>query len=88
MANTAQAKKRVRQNNKKRLHNAAMRSAMRTSVKKIRSSIELRDLDLTNKQLPEVFSILDNYARKGLLSKNKASRLKSRISIKAKTLTA
>lgn len=86
MANTPQARKRVRQNDKKRVQNAAMRSRMRTCVKKVRSSIVSGDAGVVSAQLSGVYSILDNYARKGLLPKNKASRLKSRINARAKTL--
>ena len=39
MANTAQARKRARQSEKRRQHNAALKSEMRTSIKKVRKLI-------------------------------------------------
>ena len=87
MANSAQAKKRVRQNIKRRLQNTSMRSCMRTAVKKIRNLIEKGDAVLATSSFPQVSSILDNYARKGLIEVNKASRLKSRINARIKALS-
>jgi small subunit ribosomal protein S20 len=86
MANTAQAKKRVRQNTKKRLQNTSMRSRMRTQVKKVRQLIAKGNASEATVQLPKVQSILDNYACKGLIDRNKASRLKSRINARLKAL--
>lgn len=88
MANTPQARKRVRQNDKKRIQNAAMRSRMRTQIKKTHSAITKGEGSVVTAQLSSVSSILDNYARKGLLAKNKASRLKSRINARAKSLSS
>lgn len=87
MANTPQARKRVRQNDKRRVQNTAMRSRMRTRVKKVRNALDAGNAVAVKEQMVSVCSILDSYARKGLLPKNKASRLKSRINAKAKALS-
>lgn len=87
MANTPQAQKRVRQNQKRRTQNAGMRSKMRTEVKKTRMVIHT-DPSRAQDQLSSVSRILDSYARKGLISKNKAARLKSRLSARAKAASA
>ena len=87
MANTAQAKKRVRQNAKRRLQNTSMRSRMRTHVKKVRQLIGHGNAVEATVHLPKVQSILDNYARKGLIAPNKASRLKARIHARLKALS-
>ncbi len=79
MANTAQAKKRVRQAEKARLLNASQRSAMRTAVKKVLKAIEGGDSALIQQAYSTATSLLDRAARKGLIHKNKASRLKSRL---------
>lgn len=80
LANTNQARKRVRQANKRRAHNASMRSMMRTYLKKTLAAIESGD----QKQATEVFkttsSALDKLSNKGIIHKNKAARHKHRLS--------
>ena len=39
MANTAQARKRARQNDKQRAHNASLKSSFRTAIKKIMKAV-------------------------------------------------
>lgn len=86
MANTAQAKKRVRQAQKARARNASQRSAMRTVVKKVLKAIEAKDKNLANETFRYATAVLDRSASKGLIHKNKAARLKSRINAKIKAL--
>jgi len=54
MANTAQARKRARQNDKQRAHNASLKSAFRTAIKKIIKAITSGDkkelVRMTNKE--------------------------------------
>ena len=88
MANTAQAKKRVRQSEKARARNASQRSAMRTAVKKLLSTIEGGDKSAMQAVFIETSSALDRAARKGLIHKNKAARLKSRLSARIKAVAA
>ena len=88
MANTAQAKKRVRQSEKARARNASQRSAMRTAVKKLLRTIEGGDKGAMQAVFIETSSALDRAARKGLIHKNKAARLKSRLSARIKAVAA
>ena len=88
MANTAQAKKRVRQSEKARAHNASQRSAMRTAVKKLLRTIEGGDKSAMQTVFIEASSALDRAARKGLIHKNKAARLKSLLSARIKAVAA
>ena len=88
MANTAQAKKRVRQSEKARARNASQRSAMRTAVKKLLRTIEGGDKGAMQTVFIEASSALDRAARKGLIHKNKAARLKSRLSARIKAVAA
>lgn len=78
MANTAQAKKRVRQAEAKRQKNTSQRSSMRTHLKKARA---LADAGTDNAQLAlrQAMSAVDTLAAKGLIHKNKAARHKSRL---------
>ena len=62
MANTAQAKKRVRQSEKARTRNASQRSAMRTAVKKLLRTIEGGDKSAMQAVFIETSSALDRAA--------------------------
>ena len=84
MANTAQAKKRVKQAEKARARNASQRSTMRTAVKKVLRTLESSDKSALQAVYVSASSALDRAARKGLIHKNKAARLKSRLSAKVK----
>lgn len=86
MANSAQAKKRILQAEKARARNASQRSAMRTAVKKVLKAIEAKDATLANECFRKASSLLDRAARKNLIHKNKAARLKSRINAKIKAI--
>lgn len=87
MANTPQAKKRVRQAEKKRRHNASLRSMTRTMVKNTVKAIHNGNAEEANQAYQRMVPILDRAATKGLLSLNKASRHKSRLTIKLRQLT-
>lgn len=79
MANTKQAKKRVRQAEKNRRHNASMRSTLRTSIKKVIASITAGDQKAALASLQEATPIIDRMAGKGIIHKNTAARQKSRL---------
>ena len=86
MANSAQAKKRARQNAVLRLHNMAQRSAYRTAVKKVRKAIEAGDKTAAQDALQSNMSVMDSLANKNIVHKNKASRQKSRLSAAIKSM--
>lgn len=86
MANSAQAAKRARQAEKHRQHNAAMRSQMRTSVKKVAAAIDAGDKEAATAAFRDAQSNLDAMARKGIISANKASRSKSRLNTRIKAM--
>ena len=86
MANSVQAKKRVKQAEKARARNTSQRSSMRSAVKKVLRSIESNDKAEAQKNYNYACSLLDRAAAKGLIHKNKASRLKSRINAKVKAM--
>lgn len=86
MANSAQATKRARQAEKRRQHNVALRSDMRTAVKKVISAINDGDQAKANELFRVAQSKLDGMARKGIINKNKAARSKSRINARIKAL--
>ena len=86
MANSAQAKKRARQNEKHRRHNAAQRSMMRTYIKKVSTAVIERNKEEATQTFKIAASILDKMVSKGLIHKNKAARHKHRLNIKIKAL--
>lgn len=88
MANTKQAKKRVRQAEKHRAHNVSRRSMMRTYVKKTIHAIDSGDETLAKSLFIKMTSVLDTMAGGGLIHKNKAARHKSRLSARIKAMGA
>ncbi|MFL0798873.1 MAG: 30S ribosomal protein S20 [Agarilytica sp.] len=88
MANSPQAKKRARQNDKARIHNASLRSMVRTYLKKVVAAIEAGDAETAKTAYNEAVPVLDRMADKGILHKNKAARHKSRLNAQVKALAA
>lgn len=79
MANSAQARKRARQAVKRRMHNAGMRSSLRTHVKNVVKAIGAGDAEAARDAYGKAVPVIDSMARKGLIHKNKAARHKSRL---------
>ena len=88
MANSPQAKKRARQNEKARKHNASMRSMGRTYLKKVLSAINSGDKAAAQAAYVSAVAVIDRIADKGLIHKNKAARHKSRLNAKLKAMAA
>ena len=88
MANIASAKKRARQAEKHRQHNASLRSMVRTYIKKTYSAIAAGDKTLAEESFKAAVPVIDRMAGKGLLHKNKAARHKSRLTTNIKNMTA
>lgn len=79
MANTPQARKRVRQSEKRRLHNAGIRATMRTHIKKVIKAIASGDKAQAQAAYQAAVPVIDRTARKGLVHANKAARHKSHL---------
>jgi small subunit ribosomal protein S20 len=88
MANSAQARKRARQNDKQRMHNASLRSTLRTAIKKVIKSIEAGDKAAAQSVYQESVGVIDSIADKNIIHKNKAARHKSRLSGAIKAMAA
>lgn len=86
MANTKQAKKRVRQAEKHRRHNASMRSMLRTYIKKVATAIASGDQKVALASLQEATPVIDRMVNKGIIHKNKAARHKSRLTLHVKKM--
>lgn len=86
MANTAQAKKRTRQSEKHRQHNASLRSLYRTYLKKVIATIEAGEKIAAEAAYKDAVPVLDSMVNKKIIHKNKAARHKSRLSAKIKNM--
>jgi small subunit ribosomal protein S20 len=80
MANTAQARKRARQSETRRVHNTSQRSELRSAVKSVKKAIASGDKAAAAKALQDAASTVDRIADKKIIHKNKAARHKSRLS--------
>ncbi len=69
-----------RQNIKRREHNRELRSKLRTGLKAIRKSLDDKNMDAAKAALTGLQSLVDKMATKGIIHKNTAARLKSRVS--------
>lgn len=87
MANTKQAKKRVRQSEKHRKANAGMRSMLRTYIKKVTAAIATGNQQTALASMQEATPIIDRMVNKGIIHKNKAARHKSRLTHHIKKLS-
>lgn len=82
MANTIQAKKRVRQNEKRRQENKWQVSRMYTHIKKVLTAVASGDRNQSQTEYKTAVSLIDRLVHKGLVHKNKAARHKSRLNKK------
>lgn len=76
MPNIKSARKRLRQNHKRRERNRTVRSEIRTRTKNLLKTESATDAEAAYRK---VASMLDTAARKGILSKQAAARRKSRL---------
>jgi small subunit ribosomal protein S20 len=86
LANIASAKKRARQSEKLRLHNASFRSMLRTQMKKVLVAIESGNKDDAMAAFNSAVPVIDKMANKGIIHKNKAARQKHRMNEQIKAL--
>lgn len=76
MAHHASAKKRIRQDAKKRLKNRYYKKTTRSAIKRLR---DITDKEEAKKFLPKVISMMDRLVKNNSWHKNKASNLKSKL---------
>lgn len=86
MANTPQARKRARQSEQNRERNASQRSMIRSTIKKVVKAVTAKDKTAAEAAYKEMVPVLDRYADKGQIHKNKAARHKSRLAAHIKAL--
>ncbi len=84
MANIQSAKKRARQNDKRRAHNMALRSRLRTAVRKVLTAVQKGKKDEAQQSYKAAEPEIDRMVSNGILRKNRAARYKSRLNAKVK----
>ena len=85
MANIKSAKKRVLVNQKKADRNKSIKSAVKTSIKKVEAAVVAKDKEAAVAALANAISTIDKAATKGVYHKNNAAR-KFRLSKAVNTL--
>lgn len=88
MANIKSAAKRAKQAEVRRQHNIALKSRMRTAIKKVIKAINGGNADSAAEQYKLAVPEIDRMAGKGLIQTNKAARHKSRLNKAIKELRA
>ena len=86
MANIKSARKRARQAEKTRKHNMGLRSRMRTQVKNVLKAVDAGDKDAAQAAYKAAVPVIDSMVNKGIVTKNKAARHKSRLNKRVKAL--
>ncbi len=88
MAHTLSAKKRVRQNTKRRVINRARKSMVKTRIKHFETALNAGDVDTAQEQFRLLARRLDKIASTSTMHKNTAARMKSRLAGRLNTLKA
>jgi small subunit ribosomal protein S20 len=85
---TRSAKKALRQTARRRVRNVKRQEAYKKEVKKFKKLVTAKKPDEAKNQLSKVYKALDKAAKTKVIEKNKASRLKSRLSKSLKKVSA
>lgn len=88
MANIKSSKKRVLVAERNRLRNVAVKSEIKTAIKKALAFAQAKDTDSVNSAISAVYKLCDKAVGKGILHKNTAARKKSRLSVAVNKLLA
>ena len=86
MANSAQTRKRARQNIKQSAHNHSLRSKLRTAIKHVIKAVKAGNKNAAQSAFKVSFSTVDSIADKRIIHKNKAARHKRRLSAAIKAM--
>lgn len=88
MAHTKSSKKRIVIGERNRLRNQAVKSRVKTFVKKVLAAVDSKNIDDAKAALSVAYKELDKAVSKGILKKNTVSRTKSRLATKVQELNA
>ena len=88
MAHSKSSKKRVYIGERNRIRNQAIKSRVKTFVKKVLVAVDANNVDEATTALNTVYKELDKAVSKGILKKNTVSRRKSRLAAKVNSLAS
>ena len=88
MAHTKSSKKRIVIGERNRLRNQAVKSRVKTFIKKVLIAVDSKNIDDAKAALSVAYKELDKAVSKGILKKNTVSRTKSRLATKVQALNA
>jgi small subunit ribosomal protein S20 len=88
VANIKSAEKRARQTIKRKAHNAASRSRLRTAIKSVAVAVESGSKEEAIAKLKAAVPVIDTMVNKGIIHRNKAARHKSQLNARVKELSA
>lgn len=77
MANIKSQKKRIRTNEKARMRNKAVRSELKTAVRKVKDAVTAGEVDVAKAEALKACRLFDKAASKGIIHKNQAANRKS-----------
>ncbi|MCI5057123.1 MAG: 30S ribosomal protein S20 [Flavobacteriales bacterium] len=83
MANHKSALKRIRSSEKRRVRNKYYHKTTRNAIRDLRDETDKKKAE---KSLPSVISMIDKLAKRNIIHKNKASNLKSKLTVKVASL--
>jgi small subunit ribosomal protein S20 len=86
LANIQSAKKRARQAVKRRAHNVALRSQVRTAIRKVVKAVEAGDKEAAKAGFAAVVPEIDRMAGKGILTKHRAAHYKSQLNARLRAM--
>jgi small subunit ribosomal protein S20 len=86
LANIKSAKKRARQAVKRRIHNVALRSQVRSAVRKVMKAIESGNKDVAKAEFAAVVPQIDRMATKRILRKSRAAHYKSQLNARLRAM--
>ena len=85
---TKSAAKALRQSKTKQARNVAKKKKYKSAVKEFKKAVSAKDFDKAKTLLPKVYKSLDKSAKTKVIKKNKADRLKSRMTLMLQKNTA
>ncbi|MBS5449780.1 MAG: 30S ribosomal protein S20 [Coriobacteriia bacterium] len=77
MANIKSQMKRIKTNEKARMRNKAVRSELKTAVKKVEAAVQAGDVAAADAAVQHAYKLLDKAVAKGVIHKNQAANRKS-----------
>jgi small subunit ribosomal protein S20 len=86
LAGQGSAAKRHRQSERRRVRNRAVRSQVRSSIRRFLAAVHTNNREQASDQLKSVTQLIDSAAHKGVYHKNTAARTKSRLTRKLNTM--